>query len=124
MKLFLPFLSVTSAKQFSYHDVLTSVREDTVLRWPRSIPKNFDNWENCPKLEATGNIEKFKCKNEACYAICKGNSAPMPNRNNFSGSAKLRCKLPKAHKGLRYYLIKAHRVYYGAYFLWLHVNRK
>ena len=99
MKLFLPLLTTVTAKKFTYHDVLTSVKEETELRWPRSIPKNFDNWENCPKLEPSGNIEKFKCENEACFAICKGNSAPMPNGTNFGGSAKLRCRKPKAHKG-------------------------
>ena len=103
MKLYSLLVSGLTAEsnRVRYRDVLTAYREGKVseVKWERQINPNFLEHSNCPTLKTDNNIEEWVCENEACVAVCKTNSSPMPNGNNFNGSTRLRCKKPKAQKG-------------------------
>ena len=100
MKLF-NFLigSIAARKGVTYRDVLESHKEGKALNWQRNIHPNFLDHSNCPTLPADGNIDSWVCENENCVAVCKSNSAPMPNGSNTKGGSRLRCKKPKVKKG-------------------------
>merc|ERR1712233_202225 len=92
MKLYSLLVSGLTAEstRVRYRDVLTAYREGKVsdVKWERQINPNFLEHSNCPTLNTDNNIEEWVCENESCVAVCKTNSSPMPNGNNFNGKCR------------------------------------
>ena len=103
MKLFNNLIVGTFSSRLTYHDVSSAIKKGTEVDWPGTITGGFDKYENCPKLEASGNIEKFVCGDDTCFTVCKSGYSFAANGSNTRGNPKVRCKSGKKNSGTYFY---------------------